>query len=1376
MYLTRVLLFIILIFAPAASHCAPIESNAIPAQLAPWQAWVLFGQEDRLCTPMWQQNYPAAQADVVDIKRQCRWPGELNLILTNAGGTFEQFWQLDRDGWIVLPGTSQYWPQKVKLNNQPALVMRNSSKTKSAPGNKDQDRPMLYVPAGQHLVTGSFSWSQLPQNLAVDQHSAIIKLSCNDTIIDQPRLEGNGLLWLQDTNNGLNSTQDKISVQVFRQVSDSIPLVLTTNIQLEISGKERELRTGIILPPDFIPLAINSPLPARLETDGSLRLMAQPGRWTIEISARHLGSINTLTMPEPQDPWPAEEIWSIQSRKELRVISVTGVKAIDPAQTSMPPAWKKLPAYLLQPGQKLQLVTGTRGASDSPPEQINLKRTLWLDFDGSGYSAQDVISGHLSSRSRLEAGAQLALGRVTIQGKDQFITQLSPTAPAGVEIRQDQLQLEAQSRIIGDLNQIPAVGWAFTPTTLQTQLNLPPGWRLIAAIGPDSASSTWLGNWSLLDIFIVLVLALSFGRLWGVLSGLGALVALALIYHEPNAPQLVWLNVLIPIALLRVLPGGRIKQLTQCYRNAGLLLLLVVCLVFTVQQVRSAIYPQLEPQIARYHQQKHADNAAETLRPQTAMLQKATARAIDNLASKSRRYSASLGERKFIPEYDPELNIQTGPGIPKWQWRSVMLRWNGPVTDTQMLQLYLLPPLATRILLLSGIALLALMFMRLLSSAPLPRWKRPTKKTVTTAVLLCTMAAGITAVTVQPARAEFPPPEMLEQLQQRLLEPPSCYPDCIALNELAIDADQHLLRLRMSYHCQSDQAVPLPLPAQQLHVLSARLNKTAPAAIYRDDHENLWAKIPKGIHTLELHLNLPPMLQRFQLPLSMPAGMVHINAPKWIITGAQDGSSSHGAIDFSRQATTAVKQLQPDEIQPFVEVRRELYLGFDWHIKTTVKRISQGGSAAILHIPLLANEQVTSRGVTIENNQVLVNLAPQATSYSWESNLEKTNILELLASHSDQFNEVWQLRAEPIWHIVSSGTPVIHYYRNGQWQQQWQPWPGEKLLLEISRPNSVKGQLVTIDSSQLTATHGNRTSEVELQLQLRSSHGSEHSITLPESATLKQVTINGRTQPIKQQQRLVTLPLVPGAQKIVLKWQQQQGIDLITTTPQVHLGAASVDSKMTLNLPHNRWVLFSTGPMLGPAVLFWGVLGVILLLAFILGRTASTPLRWWHWLLLLVGLSQASLPALIPVVAWLLLLGLRQKWQEQLNSPWSFNASQLVLIMLSVIAMLTILGAIKQGLLGLPQMQIAGNNSSAWNLHWYQDRCTGFLPEAWVLSVPMYIYRLLMLLWALWLALALLKWLQWGWTSFSSGGLWRKLPPRAPRKDKASKKDVPPQP
>jgi hypothetical protein len=33
-----------------------------------------------------------------------------------------------------------------------------------------------------------------------------------------------------------------------------------------------------------------------------------------------------------------------------------------------------------------------------------------------------------------------------------------------------------------------------------------------------------------------------------------------------------------------------------------------------------------------------------------------------------------------------------------------------------------------------------------------------------------------------------------------------------------------------------------------------------------------------------------------------------------------------------------------------------------------------------------------------------------------------------------------------------------------------------------------------------------------------------------------------------------------------------------------------------------------------------------------------------------------------------------------------------------------------------------------------------------------------MLLWALWLALAVIRWLRWGWDNFSKGGIFRSNP------------------
>ncbi|MCT7654167.1 hypothetical protein MBH78_03925 [Oceanimonas sp. NS1] len=155
-------------------------------------------------------------------------------------------------------------------------------------------------------------------------------------------------------------------------------------------------------------------------------------------------------------------------------------------------------------------------------------------------------------------------------------------------------------------------------------------------------------------------------------------------------------------------------------------------------------------------------------------------------------------------------------------------------------------------------------------------------------------------------------------------------------------------------------------------------------------------------------------------------------------------------------------------------------------------------------------------------------------------------------------------------------------------------------------------------------------------------------------------------------------------------------------------------------------------------------MAITLLLAAGLARLPLTPLRFHHWLLLGLGLTQIPLWMAATVVLWLVALGLRQRWQHQQAGAW-FNLAQIGLVLLTLVALGYLFTAIQQGLLGLPDMQIAGNGSYGNHLSWYQDRSGGSLPTGWVLSVPLLVYRLLMLGWALWLAFALLGWLRWGW-------------------------------
>jgi hypothetical protein len=192
-------------------------------------------------------------------------------------------------------------------------------------------------------------------------------------------------------------------------------------------------------------------------------------------------------------------------------------------------------------------------------------------------------------------------------------------------------------------------------------------------------------------------------------------------------------------------------------------------------------------------------------------------------------------------------------------------------------------------------------------------------------------------------------------------------------------------------------------------------------------------------------------------------------------------------------------------------------------------------------------------------------------------------------------------------------------------------------------------------------------------------------------------------------------------------------------------------------MPADRWLLAAFGPPVGPAVLYWGELIVMIALAWVLSRTRRTTLRFHHWLLLGIGFSTFSWVALLIVVAWLFAFDWRAR-SAQSAVRWRFNLTQVALVALTVAALLPLPSAIRQGLLGEPDMHVTGNGSSAQALSWFADRSAETLPQASAISLPLWMYKLLMLAWALWLANALIGWLRDGFTAWTRDSYWRGKP------------------
>ncbi|HVU03649.1 MAG TPA: hypothetical protein VHE30_17945 [Polyangiaceae bacterium] len=1357
------LLWLVVVVLARRAGAEPLDPAHVPPPLAPWTDWVLADTGDARC--------PTFQGSPELIR--CVWPSRLALDLDEKGGRFEQRFHLDTTTWVPLPGDDTQYPQDVRSTGKKLVVVPHDG------------RPSVRLPPGDHTVSGTFAWDSLPDSLALPQETGLVSLSLSGVRVPEPRRDDGGRVFLQKAARAEEG--DRLEVLVHRKITDEVPVRVDTRILLNVAGKSREVVLGKSLFPGFVPMSIESALPARIEPDTRLRVQVRPGTWTITVGARSEGPVAELVRPAPDGPWrEGEEVWVFDARPSLRLVSVEGVHAVDPQQTSLPDEWKSLPAYSLGEGETMRLVEKRRGDAEPEPDQLSLTRSLWLDFDGGGFTANDGITGTFHRATRLEMNEPTVLGRVAIDGKDQFITRGAGRAgKAGVEIRQGNVRITADSRIGGDARDIPAVGYDHDFHEVSETLHLPPGYRLLHVAGADEVPGTWIRHWTLLEIFLVLVLSLAFGKLFGVGWGAIAGLTFVLVFPESDSPEWIWAAVLVMVALTRVIPEGKVRSGFVGGQLAVLVALVLVMLPFIVQHVREGIYPALaegdgtelltmnaEPaappapvmgggadvvaraQMPAMKAEAAAEVAAALDEPATGDDKRKDDGSLGSLGNVSRAKTAPSGAapayRQWNAEvYDPNAMVQTGPGLPKWNWSTTSIRFSGPVERTQRLHLYLLPPPANLALALVRAALLLLVFVRLLPRG-LGNFRAGPGLAAGATLVLLTLGVA------PPARADIPSNDVLEELKKRLLEKPDCIPTCAAASRMLLEAQGNSLRARLEISANATTAVPLPGGASQWVPERVLVDGAEATGLLRTTDGQLWLRLAEGSHDVVVEGSLPSR-DSIQLALPLKPHYVEARVDGFTLEGLHEDGLADDHLQLTRKhvENEAPGQggLSASALPPFVRVERTLHIGLNWQVETHVKRVTPEGTAVVLEVPLLPGESVTTAGVRVAGGKALVNMAPEASEATWTSVLREQSPVKLVAPKTTAWAEVWRLDLSPIWHATLSGIAVVHGEAGGT-IPEWRPWPGEATTIELVRPAGVPGQTLTIDSSEYTVRPGLRATDATVTFTLRSSRGAEHTVRLPAGADLESITVNGAPQPLRKQGNAVTLSVTPGTENVVVGFRLPEGMTTSYRVPAFDFGTKTVNSTTIVNVSDSRWVLFVRGPRLGPAVLFWSLLLVLGVVSYGLGAIRWVPLARHEWMLLAVGLSQVPLPLSLVVVLYLVALGYRKERPEA--SPVWFDLRQLALVAWTAVALGILVYAVHQGLMGEPDMQIRGNGSYSGVLRWFDDRTTGIPEQPLVISVPMLAYRGAMLAWALWLAVAVLRWLRFGWQAFSTGGLWKK--------------------
>jgi hypothetical protein len=1240
---------------------------------------------------------------------------------------------LEHDGWPCI---------RLLFKPQPTGVAESSVSVSSAEGGG-----VLY------RVDGVIRYGSMPQRLAVSGDVGLLDLVVGGQRVEVPVWEGADQVWLRRTAVEKTVGTDSLSVQVARLVEDGQPVWLRTQVDLSVGGRSREEVLGTLLPEGWKLSRLESRLPVAVDPAGRLKVQARAGKWTVVADAFRVDDVKELRFAKEVKPLAAREVMGMKGKPDFRVVEFEGGEPVDPSQVKYPDAWKGVSLFQWNTSEPLGLVQRLRGEVAGQGSGLTIQRSLWLDDDGKAFTFRDRLTGGVRGGWRLDAAEGVELGAVSQGDGALLVTRNPSTGAAGVELRDRVLALDARGRVSvrGD-GAVSASGWRQDAERVSVEMALPPGWRLFGLFGADSVKGDWLSAWSLLDLFLLLLFGLSVGRMYGWAGGFLALLTLGLIYHEPGAPRFLWFLVLVPAALLRVVSSRGAVQLLGIGRWVAAVAFASVVVPFAYQQIQAAMYPQLErvggsmvqPEssmkaLALYSRDESAGQDAQAVRKKEAQ------RLRSNLAQ------------------DAAAHIQTGPAVPEWSWRKITFGWNSPVSPKDQVRMLLIPAWLGRSLCIIRVVLTAAVLGILLrrrrdvaesdGTSGTGTFTGGANSPIAAFVLaFAVFAFGSTAV----AQTAFPSAELLKELETRATRPDSAFPHAADIARARLEIRGSRMVLDAEAHVAARCAVPMPGKVSSGTPLTVRVNGAAGVCGRRDGY--LWVVLEPGVHRVVVEAMLAERTD-WQWTYLLRPRRVEVDAPEWEVGGLKAGGQPEEQVFFSQKTKPAERsgEYERQDLAPVLRVERTVELGLAWQVRTTVRRLSPQGAGVQALVPLVEGEGVLTSGVAVKDGAVEVRMGARDEVFVWESAFPIRESFRLDAG-TGGWVESWKVEVSPVWNIAFEGLAPVYGESGGAMVPQWSPWPGENVAFTVKRPDSILGPVVTVNRLRYSIQPGARHREMVVEAEIRSTLGGDFVVKAASGIGTVQVQVGGRSVPARVEDRpwasppdtRIAVPLQPGVQAVSLRWSVAEAMGRVTAMDRVVFPVDLSNVTLEAGVPESRWVLWAWGPQRGPAVRFWSLAVSSVVGALVLRRFGKGPLGVGAWALLLLGLTQAPLAGAGLAVLWFFAMEWRGRVAER---AWFQNRLcrypvQMVLIALTLAFVSVLVLAVSEGLTGRPEMRILGNESTSAMLKWFQARATAGVPAAGYLSVSIWWYRLMMLLWALWLASSAIRWFVWAWRQF----------------------------
>ena len=647
--------------------------------------------------------------------------------------------------------------------------------------------------------------------------------------------------------------------------------------------------------------------------------------------------------------------------------------------------------------------------------------------------------------------------------------------------------------------------------------------------------------------------------------------------------------------------------------------------------------------------------------------------------------------------------------------------------------------------------------------------------------LLCAWSGWVHAQSVEVA---MPSSDLLREINARIIPAADCDKNsCVSLEKInVIKKDKDNFTIEWQWNARKAVAVPLPWSEEAMKFSSMDLNGKPYYGAMKSPEGQYLVALPSGPSLLKLNFNL--IKSEIILPLNQIPGFY----------------SDTAFARFSLQNNTLFLKLRADEqvvgknketekqakervefspiTLPLVQIEREFLLTRDgWVVSNKIFLQGESSRPVIIDLPLLANEVVTETGFKIEGEKephLSLNLSVGEV-ITWTSRIKENGLLKLEAKGN--FIQSWWVANDGFFSLKTNGLPVSSRKTQGLLWEGYHPGLGEKLEIKSELLSYEKGLNKAIFSSDVKVGVNESGQHMLWVARLLTTVGGPAVIVMPEGYTYDSLTLNEKMVVPQISGQKIAAEFLAGENKLTLKLKNVNSPWFSNLTAPYFEGVTNANEKVewggnllddnnnnftVIDHRADRWVLALGGGQSHPSIWWWAVVISFAILSLFIKFIPFIPLKVRDWLFLSLGLSTIAWTGIVWVIVWFVGMGARKNWAANSSSDWTLSKwnklLQVCLLLLTLFFIWTIVLAAYGGLMHATDLLVSGG---LYSINWYSPE-SGVGGTPWVFSTPLWFYRLLMGVWAFWLAWKMLDWLKWGWGCYSQGGYW----PPAVKKEK----------